>query len=70
MAFVHQAFPEIAPENILQMATLNGARSIDLEEKLGSLSEGKIAAMLFLPLAECSAKELPETILNSRGEEA
>ena len=67
MAFVHQAFPEIAPENILQMATLNGARSIDLEEKLGSLSQGKIAALLFLPLEECSAKELPEAILYSRG---
>ena len=41
MAFVHQAFPEIAPENILQMATLNGARSIDLEEKLEVFQKGK-----------------------------
>ena len=67
MAFVHQAFPEIAPENILQMATLNGARSIGLEEKLGSLSPGKRAALLFLPLAGSPAKELPEAILYSRG---
>ena len=67
MAFVHQAFPEIAPAIILQMATLNGARSIDLQERLGSLSPGKKAEMLYLPLGECSAKELPEAILVSRG---
>jgi cytosine/adenosine deaminase-related metal-dependent hydrolase len=68
MAFVHRSFPQIDPEMILQMATLNGARSIGLNHKLGSLAQGKDAAMLFLPLDIQASKDLPEGILASKGE--
>jgi aminodeoxyfutalosine deaminase len=69
MAFLHRSFPDITPEDILKMATLNGARALDLEEKLGSLSTGKRAEMIFLPLDGGSIKELPEVILFSHGKD-
>ena len=69
MAFVHRSFPGIDPRLILEMATLNGARALDLEDHLGSLSPGKKAGMLFLPLEKCPAKELPEAMIHSRGKD-
>jgi aminodeoxyfutalosine deaminase len=69
MIFLHRSFPGIAPEDILKMATLNGAQVLDLGKKLGSLSTGKMAEMVFLPLDSDSIKELPEAILYSRGKD-
>jgi cytosine/adenosine deaminase-related metal-dependent hydrolase len=67
MVLVHRAFPEIAPEIIIRMATLNGAKALALDNELGSISQGKNARLLFLPLGKCSAKELPEAMIDSRG---
>lgn len=69
MAFLGRSFPDIAPEDILKMPTLHAARALDLERKLGSLSIGKMAEMLFVPLGKSSLKNLPEAILNSQGKD-
>ncbi|MBI5603035.1 MAG: amidohydrolase family protein [Deltaproteobacteria bacterium] len=69
MAFVHRSFPGIDPRLILEMATLNGARALNLEDHLGSLAPGKKAGMLFLPLEKCPAKEFPEAMIYSRGKD-
>jgi aminodeoxyfutalosine deaminase len=67
MAFVHRSFPSLAPETILEMATLNGAKSLDLENWGGSIALGKKAPLLFLPLEMGSSRELPAAIIDSRG---
>lgn len=39
---------EPKPEEILTMATLNGAKALHMEEKLGSLEEGKLADIVII----------------------
>ena len=38
----------ITPENILQMATINGAKALNMEKELGSIVEGKKANIILL----------------------
>jgi aminodeoxyfutalosine deaminase len=44
-------FPEVPGPDLLAMATINGAVALHRAQDLGSLSVGKKAALLFLPLA-------------------
>jgi cytosine/adenosine deaminase-related metal-dependent hydrolase len=67
MNFLSRSFPSLASEKILQMATLNGATSLGLVQNLGSISPGKRAAMLFLPLTVPSLRDLPTSIIESGG---
>jgi aminodeoxyfutalosine deaminase len=68
MAFVHRSFPSIPPEAILEMATRNGAESLRLEGRLGSIAPGKSPSLLFLSLSAVPLRDLPAAILESRGE--
>ncbi len=67
METVQQAFPEIEPEEIIRMATINGASALDLSEELGDLTPGKKARMFFLPLPEVNKANLLSAIIQSRG---
>lgn len=48
--FLHQQYPDIPAETLLQMATLNGARALGLGRLTGSLEFGKAADLIALPL--------------------
>jgi 5-methylthioadenosine/S-adenosylhomocysteine deaminase len=50
MAALRADHPGISPAAILRMATLNGARVLGLDQRLGSLDPGKIAVMVSVPL--------------------
>jgi cytosine/adenosine deaminase-related metal-dependent hydrolase len=43
--------PDVPPETILQMATLNGARALGMEKKIGELVSGAFADLIALPSA-------------------
>ncbi len=47
---VHRRFPDIAPEKILEMGTLAGARALQFENQMGTLTPGKRGEFLTIPL--------------------
>ena len=53
---VAASFPQIDPNIILRMATLNGATALGLEQNFGSLETGKVPALSFVsnPVAQSS----------------
>jgi cytosine/adenosine deaminase-related metal-dependent hydrolase len=60
------AQPQLAPKNILQMATLNGARALGMSGQVGEISEGAFADMIALPFSG-KLPAIYENILNHRG---
>jgi cytosine/adenosine deaminase-related metal-dependent hydrolase len=50
--FVHRHFPALPPHEVLRMATLNGAEALGWSEITGSLTPGKAADMVIVPLPE------------------
>ncbi len=48
---IRDAHPQVAPETLLDMATLSGARALGVADQIGSLSPGKRAEFLCLPAA-------------------
>lgn len=59
-------FPQVAPETIVQMATLNAARALGQAGKLGELSPGTRADLVALPF-ERNHQALFESILQHPG---
>ena len=57
---------KISPEEILQMATVNGARALGLAGKIGELAKKSFADLIALP---CPArfKHLHETVIHHTG---
>lgn len=51
--------PDVAPEKILKMATVNGARALGLRGKVGELKRGALADMIALPF---SGKQADATV--------
>ena len=58
--------PNLACEDILQMATANGATAIRLENELGQIRDGFMANMTMIPF-NGTLSEVPEMILQHRG---
>ncbi len=58
MAALSNHFPEIAPDQIFKMATANGAAALGLRSLYGTLSEGKQALMLYLPVENSHKSDL------------
>jgi cytosine/adenosine deaminase-related metal-dependent hydrolase len=50
--FVHRRHPEVPGKTLLQMTTLNGARALGWDFKSGSLTPGKSADFVVLPLSD------------------
>ena len=50
MALLRRLEPGLAPETVLAMATLGGARALGLDDYFGSIEPGKCARMAFAPL--------------------
>jgi len=65
MAFISNAFPSILPAEILAMATVNGANSLGFEDMFGSLTPGKRAAFVYVPVYVSSKSELPQALVNA-----
>ncbi len=58
--------PNLVTENILQMATANGAAAMRLENELGQIKDGFMANMTIIPFGG-TLSEVPEIILHHRG---
>ncbi|MBU4258933.1 MAG: amidohydrolase family protein [Proteobacteria bacterium] len=65
MAFISNAFPSIPPDEILAMATVNGARALGFEDMFGSLTPGKRAAFVYVPVEVSSRSELQHALVNA-----
>jgi cytosine/adenosine deaminase-related metal-dependent hydrolase len=59
--------PEIEAEEIVRMATLNGARALGLEDQVGGLFEGGAADLIAIPFAG-KMKEAWEAVIHHSGE--
>jgi len=61
MAALRSDHPKLSAAAVIRMATLNGAKALGLEEDLGSLTPGKLALMVRVPLPSPSADPM-ETV--------
>jgi cytosine/adenosine deaminase-related metal-dependent hydrolase len=52
MRFVARAYPTIDPHDVLRMGTLLGAEALGREDEVGSLTPGKLANVVAVPLPE------------------
>lgn len=66
--------PEVMPAyEVLKMATINGAKALGLEEKIGSIEEGKMADLIIInlenvPCANPYNNIFAELVYNTKGE--
>ena len=65
MIFVSKFFPSIPPAEILAMATVNGASSLGFGEMFGSLTPGKRAAFVYVPVNVSSKSGLLQALANA-----
>jgi cytosine/adenosine deaminase-related metal-dependent hydrolase len=65
MTFISKSFPSIPPAEILAMATLNGANSLGCGEMFGSLTPGKRAAFVYVPVDVSSRSGLLHALVNA-----
>lgn len=57
MRYVAKTFPTIDPQEVLRMGTLAGAEALGRDTELGSITQGKLANLVTIPLAgETSGK--------------
>ena len=57
VALLHREFPDLAPAQLVRMATLGGARALGLSD-LGTIEPGKHAALAYAPADETPADPL------------
>ncbi|MBC2695658.1 MAG: amidohydrolase family protein [Desulfobacteraceae bacterium] len=65
MTFVSKSFTSIPPAEILAMATVNGASSLGFGEMFGSLTPGKRAAFVYVPVDVSSKSGLLQALVNA-----
>ncbi len=62
MAFVRQKYPNIEPDKVLSMATINGARALGMEHLAGTLDKGKKSAFIYVDLNEPTKSAIIESL--------
>jgi len=60
-------FPDVAPEQILRMATVNGAHALGMKGLTGELSEGALADVIAIP-CDGAGRDVYEAILHHQGD--
>lgn len=50
LRFLRNEYPPLSPDDLLRMGTLHGARALGLESKVGTLTTGKDADVVVVPL--------------------
>ncbi|CAN2039872.1 aminodeoxyfutalosine deaminase [Candidatus Magnetomoraceae bacterium gMMP-15] len=65
MAFIFKNFPHVKPSEILEMATLNGAKALGMSKWFGSLVPGKYASFIYIPIEISSSNNLIERLIIS-----
>jgi cytosine/adenosine deaminase-related metal-dependent hydrolase len=63
--FVHRNHPDLAGDIVLRMATLSGAEALGFGEETGSLTPGKSADLIVVPLPDKQAAEPHELLFQS-----
>lgn len=58
--------PDVSPEQILRMTTVNGAQALGMKGLIGELSEGSLADLIALPATPGSG-DVYESVLHHRG---
>lgn len=64
MAFVSKCFPIVSPARIFHMATLGGAAALGLDDRMGTLTPGKQARLVYLDIQASKASQVVETLVN------
>lgn len=59
--------PQVAPETILEMATINGARALDMRGQCGEISEKALADLIVIPF-DGKIKDASEAAVHHRGD--
>ena len=62
MAFVRKHFPHLAPQTLVDMSTINGARALGIDKDYGTLSPGKRAEFLYIQVRANHPEELIESV--------
>lgn len=63
MAAIKGIAPSIPPGEIIRMGTINGATALNMEERLGSIDEGKEGLLISVPVSSSSPEKLYEEIV-------
>jgi len=63
MRFIHEHFPNLDPDVILKMGTVNGARAMD-HPNMGTLRPGNQSPMIYVELDAKSAKTAAEALVS------
>jgi cytosine/adenosine deaminase-related metal-dependent hydrolase len=62
MRFVARKFPQIDPIDVLRMGTLSGAEALGRSAEMGSITSGKIANLIAVPLSDAATMR-PDELL-------
>ena len=65
MRFLHKTQGELEPHVIFEMATINGARALHWSDKTGSISPGKEADLVAIPLTKPQLDPLQDILQSS-----
>jgi cytosine/adenosine deaminase-related metal-dependent hydrolase len=63
--FLHEHYPEVEPAMLLRMLTLSGAEALGFDTVTGSLTPGKSADLVVLPLPDDDKRDPHDLILES-----
>jgi aminodeoxyfutalosine deaminase len=63
--FLRQQYPEVEPATLMRMLTLSGAEALGFDAVAGSLTPGKSADLVVLPLPDDARKDPHDLVLTS-----
>jgi aminodeoxyfutalosine deaminase len=63
--FLRQHYPEVEPATLLRMLTLSGAEALGFDSVAGSLTVGKSADFVILPLPNVDRRDPHDLVLDS-----